>query len=213
MGIQMWGYFVLIQPYSNIKNSLTDLIQLDISNTIPIDLLAKEFVFIEPLFEYQKCGLEKIKKRTITTTVINYDSKGKISNQYPRVELDTQLYLSSISEDLGSVMSFPYFSKTDTLQEKGNYLYIKSGQEHINHYLKDLRLKKDSATGQIVKIEGKLIIHSYSKEGHSTEDRIYVANFKKVGECYFPSEVMYYSLKDKNLKQPMLKLEIEYELK
>jgi hypothetical protein len=212
-GIQMWGFFVMIQPYSPIKEKIAELIKMDISNSIPEDLIAKEQIFIEPLFDYQKCGLEKIKARTKTITVYQYDSIGNIKNKYPRVEKDTSLYLSSTSKDLGSVTSFPYFSKTDTIKREGKYIYVKSGLENINHYLKDVRLTEDSLTGQVMKVEGKLIIHGYNKDGHYTYDEQYVADFEKVGDCYFPRTIKYYPIEDEDLLRPRIITEIEYELK
>ncbi len=212
-GIQMWGFFVMIQPYSPIKENISKLIEMDILNSLPADFIAKEQSFIEPLFDYQKCGLEKIKERTKTITVYQYDSLGKIKNQYPRVEKDTSLYLSSTSKDLGSVTSFPYFSKTDTTTIEGKYIYIKSGLENINHYLKDIRLTLDSTKQQVVRIDGKLIIHGYTKNGHSTYDEIYVADFEKIGNCYLPKTIKYFPLEDTELLRPRIIIEIDYELK
>ncbi len=212
-GIQMWGFIVMIQPYSPIKEKISELIKMDTSNSIPADLIAKEQIFIEPLFEYQKYGLENIKSRTKTITVYQYDSIGNIKNKYPRVEKDTSLYLSSTSKDLSSVTSFPYFSKSDTIKRAGKYIYIKSGLENINHYLKDIRLTEDSITGQIIKIEGKLIIHGYNKDGHYTYDEIYVADFGKIGNYNFPKKIKYYPIDDEYLLKPRIITEIEYELK
>ena len=172
-----------------------------------------EKIFIEPLFDYQKCGLKIIKARTNTITVYQYDSLGNIKNKYPRTEKDTSLYLSSTSMDIGSVTSFPYFSITDTIKTEGKYIYVNSGLENIKHYLKNIRITKDSATGHVLKIEGKLIIHRYSKEGHSTFNEIYVAEFEKVGGCYFPKTIKYFPMEDKNLVRPRIITEIEYELK
>lgn len=212
-GIQMWGFFVMIQPYSTIKESITELIKMDIANSIPNDLIAKEKFFIEPLFDYQKCGLEKIKARTETITVYQYDSLGNIKNKYPRVEKDTSLYLSSTSKDLGSVTSFPYFSKTDTIIRDNKYIYVKSGLENINHYLKDIRLTLDSTEQHVIRIDGKLIIHGYTKDGHYTYDEIYVADFEKIGDCYLPKTTKYFPLEDTELLRPRIITEIEYELK
>jgi len=212
-GIQMWGFFVMIQPYSSLKENIKELIKMDFSNTIPDDFIAKKESFIEPLFDYQKYGLEKIKERTITTTVYSYDSIGQINDKYPREEKDTSLYLSSISKDLGSVTSFPYFSKTDSVVKSGNYLLIKSNLDNINHYLKDIRVTTDSISEQVTKIEGKLIIHCYNIDGHYTYDEIYVADFEKIGDHYLPKVVKYYPLDDKDLLEPRIITEIEYEFK
>jgi len=212
-GIQMWGFIVMIQPYAAIEKKISKLIEMDISNSIPENLIAKEKVFIKPLFDYQKCGLEKIKARTKTITVYDYDKFGNKENKYSRVEKDSTLYLSSISKDLGSVTSFPYFSKTDTVQREGKYIYVKSSLENINHYLKDIRLTEDTVNGQIIRIEGKLIIHGYNKDGRYTYDEIYVAEFKEVGSCYFPKIIKYYPIDDKDLLRPRIITEIEYELK
>ncbi|MTI29770.1 hypothetical protein [Xanthovirga aplysinae] len=212
-GIQMWGFFVMVQPYSTIKEKISKLINMDISNSIPENLIAKEQTFIEPLFEYQKCGLEIIKERTKTITVYQYDSLGNIKNKIPRVEKDNSLYLSSTSKDLGSVTSFPYFSKTDTTKRDGKYIFVKSGLENINHYLKDIRLTLDSTEQHVVRIDGKLIIHGYTKDGHYTYDEIYVADFEKIGDCYLPKTIKYYPLEDTDLLRPRITTEIDYELK
>lgn len=73
-------------------------------------------------------------------------------------------------------------------------------------------LNQDSATQQIIKIEGILIIHRYNKDGHSTSDERYVADFKKVGNCYFPKTVKYFPIGDKVFLRPRIIAEIEYEL-
>lgn len=212
-GIQMWGFFVMIQPYSLTKENITELIKMDISNSIPNDFIAKDQVFIEPLFDYQKCGLDIIKSRTETITVYQYDSLGNVKNKYPRIEKDTSLYLSSISKDLGSVTSFPYFSKTDTITKDDKYIYVKSGLENINHYLKDIRITLDSTGQNVIRIDGKLIIHGYTRDGHTTYDEIYVADFEEIGDCYLPKTIKYFPLEDKDLLIPRIIIEIEYKLK
>ena len=87
---------------------------MDVANTIPEEILAKE-EHIEPLFEYQKCALENVVRRTFTITVFQYDSLGNVKNRYPRTEKDKQLYYSSTSKDLTGVTTFPYFSSDDRI--------------------------------------------------------------------------------------------------
>jgi len=212
-GVKIWGYFVMIQPYSDVKKVITDLIKMDISNTLPVDFLSKSTPFIEPLFDYQKWGLEKIKERIFNITVYQYDALGQVTNRFPRVENDTSLYISSTSQDLGSVTTFPYFSQTDTLRKEGQYIFVKSRLENINHYLKDIRITVDSITGQVRKIDGKLIIHGYTMKGHTTFDEIYIADFEKIEDCYLPKVVKFYPIDDKELARPRVITEINYKLK
>jgi len=43
-GIKMWGYFVMIHPYKNIKISMSELIKMDLDNSVPDDILLKNEV-------------------------------------------------------------------------------------------------------------------------------------------------------------------------
>ncbi len=210
-GIKMWGYFVMIEPYNNIKSKLSGLIKKDIENSIPNEILVKEEIVIEPLFDYQKCGLRTISKREFTITVFQYDSLGDIKNEYPRTETDTELYLSSTSKDLTGVTTFPFFASTDKKVVIGNRIQVESELENINHYLKDIEITTES--NQIVKIEGKLIIHGYNANGETTHYELYIAEFENIGDCSYPRSIKFCPLDDLEYKKPRLTIEVEYELK
>ena len=210
-GINLWGYFVMIEPYSNIKTKITELIKKDLENTIPDEILVKEEISIEPLFDYQKCGLKTILKRKLTITVYQYDSLGHIINEYPRTEIDSELYLSSTSKELIGVTTFPFFSSTDKEVVVGNKIQVESELENIKHYLKDIVITTDS--NKVVKIEGKLIIHGYTTEGETTHYELYIAEFENVENCNFPKLIKFCPLNDLDYKRPRLTIEIEYELK
>lgn len=209
---KIWGYFTRIVPYDLVKQGVVQIIEMDIENRLPADIIETEQEFIKPLFEYQKIGLKKIQKRILTTYVCRYDSLGELISKRPRIEEDTSLYLSSISKDLGSVTSFPYFAESDSIIQDGNITYVKSGLENINHYLKDIAVHYNPVTGQIEKIESFLIIHSYSKEGHSSYDQKYIAEFADVKGCSLPKTIKYCSLKDEHCLTPGIIKEIEYLL-
>lgn len=211
-GIQIWGYFTMVQKYSDIKSIVLKLIELDISNSIPSEIIAKDEKKIEPLFDYQKCGLEKVNGRMLTITVIQYDSLGNVKNQHQRIERDNQLYYSSTSKDLTSVTSFPFFSINDTLTTSGNKIQVKSQLENLNHYLKGIELTKN-VDGGIEKITGKLIIHGYSEKGHSENEELYLLEFSDVYGCRLPRMVKLCSLDDLEYQKPRLTIEIEYTMK
>jgi hypothetical protein len=210
-GIKMWGFFVMIEPYDNIKAKITELIKMDMDNAIPDEILVKDEISIEPLFDYQKCGLKTILKREFEITVYQYDSIGNIKNEYPRTETDSELYLSSTSKELIGVTTFPFFSSTDNKIVIGNKIKVESELENIKHYLKDIEITMDS--NQVVKIEGKLIIHGYTTEGKTTHYELYVGEFQKVGNCSFPKLIKFCPLDDLDYKRPRLTIGIEYELK
>lgn len=210
-GIKMWGFFVMIEPYDNLKSKITELIKMDLDNDIPDEILVKDEIIVEPLFDYQKCGLKTISKREFEITVYQYDELGNIKNEYPRTETDSELYLSSTSKDLTGVTTFPFFSSTDKKVISGNKTRVESKLENIKHYLKDIDITTDS--NQVVKIEGKLIIHGYTIKGKTTHYELYVAEFKKVGNCNFPKLIKFCPLDDLDYKRPRLTIEVEYELK
>ncbi|RLJ72605.1 hypothetical protein [Pedobacter alluvionis] len=212
-GVQIWGYFDKIEPYETFKNRITDLIKMDIENSISDDLLEKKMAPIEPLFDYQKFGLSHVKGRKLTVTVLQYDSLGNVENKYPRIESDENLYLSSTSKELIWVMAFPFFSAQDSSIQNENRIKISSKLENINHYLKDINVMINPTTKQVERILGKLIIHSYSSEGHSTSDVLYQAEFAAIGEFTLPKTIKYCALDDKEFKRPTLTIEVEYELK
>lgn len=212
-GIQIWGFFVMVEPYENLKDKVTALIKQDIENAIPEDILAKEEKNIEPLFEYQKCGLKSVKSREFTITVYQYDSLGQVKNKYPRTETDTELYLSSINEDLNGVTTFPFFASTDKKEHEGNITHLTSNIANINHYLKDIKISMIPNSDNVEKIEGKLIIHCYTTEGHSTYDELYIAEFGKIGDCYLPKTVKFCPIDDIEYKRPRIITDIKYELK
>ena len=211
-GVQIWGNFVLVEPYAKLKAVVSELIKMDIENTLPADWLAREEKRIEPLFRYQTCGLQTVKRRTFTITVYQYDSLGKVANQYPRTEKDEDLYASSISEDLIGVTTFPFFSATDKKETEGNVIQLTSGLTNINHYLKDIKITLRPNTEDVEKIEATLIIHSYSAQGHSTFDERYLALFEKVGDCWLPKTIKLSPLSDPTFQRPRLVADIEYEL-
>lgn len=210
-GAKIWGYFVLVKPYLEVKNTISKLIEMDINNSVPINIIEKEEAFIEPLFNYQKCGLDNIKNRTITTTVFMYDELGNIKNESTREEMDSTLYYSSISKDLGSVTAFPYFSKNDSILKYGDSVRVYSQQENIKHYLKDINVYFDSTS--VSRIEAKLIIHGYSRDGHHTRDEIYIAEFEEIENCTLPKTIKFYNINDKELLRPRIIMEINYKMK
>lgn len=211
--IQIWGYYVPIEPYKKLKSAVVELIKMDLSNSISSDLLYKKVEPIEPLFDYQKWALANVSKRTITTTVFAYDSLGQVKNKYPRTEIDTTLELSSRSKQIDDVTNFPFFSIKDTTIIQGNNTKVKSTLENINHYLKEIEVIINPATKQVERIQGKLIIHSYSTQGHSTYDELYRAEFSPVGKYSLPTTIKYTSLDDKSFALPRIVTKIEYELK
>ena len=127
--------------------------KMDLSNTKGPDLLYKKSEPIEPLFYYQRWALANIKRRTVKTTVFSYDSTGNVKNRYPRAEIDTALYLSIASKDLGGVTSFPFFSIKDSTDTNGNNVRIKSVVDNINYYLKEVEMVIDPATKQVKRIQ------------------------------------------------------------
>jgi len=144
--INIWGFFSFIESYLTVKNIVSDIIKKDINNEIPGELLAKENTEIKPLFDYQTCGINKIRQRKMVITVYNYDSVGNLTNKYPRVENDNDLYNASISsDDIIGVTAFPYFSSLDTVKASSNIhiLNIYSTQRFLNHYLKDVKVYKN----------------------------------------------------------------------
>lgn len=155
-GVQIWGYFTKIESYDIIKSKIIEIMEKDRSNSIPEEILKKEEELIEPFFEYQKCGLEKIIRRTFLITVFQYDSLGNIKNEYPRTEKDSQLYYSSTSKDLIGVTTFPYFSSSDKITTSDSVIYVDSKLENINHYLKDIKIT-NTLNDRPKRIEGKLI--------------------------------------------------------
>lgn len=212
-GVQIWGYFSKIEPYKDIKDNISNVIKMDIENTIPKDFIYKEEPIIEPLFDYQTCGVNSVKKRIITTDVLEYDSLCQISRRFPRTETDTELYLSARAKDIGGVTTFPYFSSTDKKDKKDNKIYITSTLDNINYYLKDISVTTFPNSEQIEKIEGKLIIHGFTTSGETTDYELYIAEFAKVGDCFLPKTVKFCPIEDVNYQQPRIKIEIEYELK
>lgn len=210
--VQIWGYFDKIERYETFKNQIQKLIKMDIENSIPADLLAKKIAIIEPLFDYQKFGLSHVKSRKLTVTVLQYDSLGNVKTKYPRIESDEDLYLSSTSKDLIWVMAFPFFSIQDSSIQNENIIKVNSRLENINHYLKDIDVIINPTTKQVEKILGKLIIHSYSLEGHSTSDVLYQAEFAPSSEFSLPKTIKYSALDDKEFKRPTLIIDVEYEL-
>lgn len=210
-GIKFWDYFTRVEPYSEIKSAVQRLIEMDLTNSIPADYLLSKLKPIKPLFEYQECAISNVKEREIKTTVYSYDSHGKVKNEYPRIEKDYDLYYSSTSQELTGVTTFPFFSSADATEELkgGARVKIESKQPYLNHYLKDIVIIKNSDTGEIERIEGKLIIHAYSASGHSTFDELYVAEFQKVGDCDLPVKISFHSLTDSELKRPRIVTQIK----
>jgi hypothetical protein len=211
-GIKMWGYFVMIEPYDNLKSKITELIKMDMQNAISDEILVNEEIIIEPLFDYQECGLKTISKREFTITVFQYDSIGNVKNKYPRTEKDTELYLSSTSKDLTGVTTFPFFSSTDKKVTKGKKIQVESELENIKYYLKDIIITTDDSS-QVDRIEGQLIIHGFTTKGETTRHERYIAEFGKIRNCSFPKLIKFCLLDDLEYERPRLTIEIEYELK
>ncbi|HYV91491.1 MAG TPA: hypothetical protein VE978_06900 [Chitinophagales bacterium] len=215
-GINIWGYITMIEPYSNVKSTVSDIIKKDMNNEIPDEILAKPEVEISPLFDYQTCGLETIKERELITTVYQYDSLGKVKNKYPRTEKDYDLYHASISsDDIGGVTSFPFFSSTDTIKESGNrnIFYVHSSQKFLSYYLKDIKVYKNDSSGNVERIEGTLLIHGYSAKGESINYELYLAEFAKIGKCFLPKTIKFYPIDDIECKRPRIVTDINYKLK
>tara|TARA_R110002050_G_scaffold262171_1_gene402356 strand:- start:990 stop:1493 length:504 start_codon:yes stop_codon:yes gene_type:complete len=167
---------------------------------------------MEPLFDYQKCGLKTITKREFTITVYQYDSIGNVKNKYPRTEKDTELYLSSTSKDLTGVTTFPFFASTDKKINKGRKIQVESELENIKYYLRDIVITTDDSN-QVVRIEAQLIIHGFTTKGETTNYERYVAEFGEVGNCSFPKLIKFCPLDDLEYERPRLTIKIEYELK
>lgn len=211
-GIKFWDYFTRVEPYSEIKSAIEKLIGMDLTNSIPFSYISGNSELIKPLFEYQQCAISNVKEREIKTTIFSYDSLGKVIDEYQITQNDYDLYTSSVSMEINGVTTFPFFSLNDSMEEyeEGERIKIDSKQPYINHYLKDLVLIKNSVSGEIIRIEGKLIIHSYSESGHTTFDEIYIAEFQKVGDCNLPIKIRFHSLFDVELKRPRVVKQIEY---
>jgi len=212
-GVQIWGYFSKIEPYKDIKDNVSEIIKMDIEDAIPKELIYKEEPIIEPLFDYQSCGLKSVKKRIIKTDVLEYDSLGHISRRFPRIETDTEIYLSARAKEIIGVTTFPYFSSADKKEIKDNKINITCTLENINYYLKDISVTTFPNTEQVEKIEGKLIIHGSTSSGETTNYELYIAEFSKVGDCFLPKTVKFCPIEDVKYQQPRIKIEIEYELK
>jgi hypothetical protein len=211
-GIKFWDYFTRVEPYSEIKSAMQTLIEMDLTNSIPSDYLLTMTEPIKPLFEYEECAISKVKEREIKTTVYSYDSLGSVKSEYPRTEKDYDLYYSSTSQELTGVTTFPFFSSIDVKAELegGTRIKIESKQPYLNHYLKDIIIIKNPGSGEIERIEAKLIIHAYSTSGHSTSDEFYVADFQRVGDCNLPVKIRFHSLTDVELKRPRIVTHIKY---
>lgn len=212
-GIKMWGYFVMINSYDNIKTKISELINMDAENAIPVDILVKDEKIIQPMFDYQKKGLQFIERRELLITVYEYDSLGNVIDEFVRTEIDTDLYLSATSKDLIGVTSFPYFSKDDVVKTDGNVILINSKLENVNHYLKNIQLITKSESKLVDRIQGEVIIHIYNTSGHSTQDELYIAEFATFGGCNFPKIIKFCPLDDTSHKQPRIKIEIDYKMK
>ena len=214
-GIKFWDYISRVEPYSEIKSTIRILIEMDLTNSIPPDYLLTEMESIKPLFDYQECAISKVKEREIKVTVYAYDSLGRVKNEYPRIEKDHDLFYSSTSQELIGVTAFPFFGSTDTREELegGAKIRIESKQPYLNHYLKDIVVIKNISSGEVERIEGKLIIHGYSTSGHSTSDELYIAEFQKVGDCNLPVKIKFHPTTDLELKRPRIVTEIKYVFK
>jgi hypothetical protein len=67
--IKFWDYFTKVEPYEDIKHVVSEIIELDITNKLPEEILFKPQLIKEGLFQYQRCGIEKIEKREMEITV------------------------------------------------------------------------------------------------------------------------------------------------
>lgn len=210
-GVQIWGYYVMVEPFSGVKNDMDYLIQMDRNNSIPENYLAKEEKPVAPLFDYQECAIQSVKKREFKITVYQYDSLGNVVHEYPRIEKDDQLYLSSISKDLTGVTTFPFFSADDKKELDGDIVQVSSTLENINYYLKDIKLTMRPGTQEVDKIEAKLIIHSFSAQGESSFDELYLAEFEKTGSCTLPKTIKFFPADNVGYTRPRIVMEIKYE--
>ena len=208
---QIWGYFAKVEAYGETKSKIVKFIRMDLDNSIPSDFLYKERAAVEPLFDFQKSALKRVKSRKLTITVFEYDSLGNVINKYPRTEQDNALYLSAISKEITAVTSFPFFSSGDTIVKEGNRVRLNSTLENVRHYLKDIVLVMDKDLKNVDRIEATLIIHAYSAEGHSTYDERYRAEFEQINGCSLPKKIMFGALDDKDFKTPRLTIDVEYD--
>lgn len=210
-GIQIWGYITMVNPYQPIKEAITKLIEKDLTNSIPEEVIAKKEVVIEPLFEYQTCGLSSIKRRSMTKNIYQYDSIGNIRAHYPSTNYSTNLYVESTSKDMLGVAYFPFFSKNDKQVTRGDTIFIQSEIENINFFFRDLKVISLPGSDSIDRIEGRRIIYG-SKNGPERDER-YMAKFEQIGDCRFPKTIKFYPHDDLTCKRPRMVIEIEYELK
>lgn len=208
--VQIWGYFSKVEAYTETRSRVVKLISMDLDNSIPSDFLYKEMAAVEPLFDFQRSALKLVKSRKLTITVFNYDSLGRVVDKYPRTEADQTLYLSAMSKEITAVASFPFFAAGDTIVKEGNRIRLTSTLENVRHYLKDIVLVMDKDLKNVDSIEAKLIIHSYSAEGHTTSDELYRAEFEQINGCNLPKKIMFGALGDKDFKTPRITIDVEY---
>ena len=72
---------------------------------------------------------------------------------------------------------------------------------------------KNVNNNNVERIESKLKIHGYSAEGESIMYELYVAEFSKVGNCFLPKTIKFFSDDDFDYKMPVITMEISYKLK
>jgi hypothetical protein len=173
---------------------------------------AQNSTIIEPLFDYQKCGLANVVSRELSITVIQYDTAGNIADRYSRIEKDNELYRTSTSKEILWTTAFPFFSASDEKKVNGNVIEIKSMLENLNYYLKDLKATTNITTGEI-EIEGKLIIHGTTIDGPTTDYELYKLEFEKIGNCILPKRILFCSLDDQSYQKPRIITEIKYLMK
>ena len=210
---QIWGYIVRIERYDSVKSAISKLIVMDANDKIPGDIIRKAVPEIQPLYNYESCGLSTIKSRQMIITVYQYDSLGNIKNTYPRTETDSTLYPSFLSADITGATTFPFFSLSDTVRTVGDTDFVSSVQPNIQHYLKEVKVIRDSSGKNVKRIEAKLIIHSYSAKGEDSYDELYVADFGNIGSCSFPVTVKFCNISDTTYLKPRIIINISYSLK
>lgn len=213
--IKFWDYFTTIEPYENVKKEVSRMIELDLLDSLPEEILLKPKEILSGKFGYQECGLDIVKEREMEITIFRYDSVGGIYDSHTRLEKDYDLYVSSTSKEITGVTSFPYFSRNDTMLEVSkdssvSIFRIDPSEDYIRHYLEDILVYTSVQSGAVEKITGKLIIHGYSQLGHSTSYELYVAYFEEINGCQLPSRIQFHPLSDTDLKRPRYVNKITY---
>ena len=173
----------------------------------------------KPLFDYQKYALKKVKSRQFDKKIFEYDSLNNVTRSFSFQETDKNLKQSVMQKRIGNITRFPFFTAGDSLtkasEDKDFIFYsVKTRNENIKYYLKDIVVRYQKKGKQFDKIEGKLIIHVSSlRDGDYTYDEIYTADFTRIKKYYLPTEIRYYPIDDLEFKRPRIIERINYSFK